>query len=429
VRIVGCVEGSFPHALPRDSLIDHAMRQAMGLPGWHELEALEDTTFHLLTARLSWVELSYAKTSHDQRLIRSRWIERLAVTMTVEEFSSDAPALEGDLGPTTQKPLPEPRSGLEGQTPDGVLLTAKASASRLRDLIWCPYRYLMTARKIQAVELPEDRTQLKTGTILHKILERFFTTDIDDRLDEPLRFQYCPPDASKFADWAHQRLDAIALVTTPKNLARHPQFQHMAGRGWRQVAQRWAALYAAGFSPEHVTTEMQIGRSQPRTIKLGDRKIAVDGSIDAVFRRDGATILVDYKTGKTPSMKAVGDGLEPQLPLYAWALSEREPLTATAVSYLNLSEGQQSIAAVTAELKPQITAAGLISSAAKPADLEAAFASVKTRWTARLGEIEQSARFMADPSDCQFCEFTNICRKNDPRERDRIRAQAQVKAP
>jgi hypothetical protein len=419
VRIVGCVEGSFPHALPSDSLVDNSMRSAMGLVGFRELEALEDTTFHLLTSRLPWVELSYAQTSNDRPLIRSRWIEQLAPFMTIDEFSApEKPTAEV----STQ--LQESSQDLEGAADDVEALTQKASASRLRDLFSCPYRYLMTARKIQRVELPEDRTQLKTGDILHKILERFFTTAVDDSIDASLGFSRCPTEALHFVDWAHGRLHAIARVTTPKNLARLPQFQHMTGRGWRQVAERWGALYAAGFAPKNVTTEMQIGRKDPLILNLGHRQISVEGRIDAVFQRADATLLIDYKTGQAPSIKSIAEGQEPQLPLYAWSVSQLEPLRATAVSYFNLSEGQQSIVAVTTDLKPTLTAQGLISASARPADLDDAFGTIKTRWTQRLNEIETTRRFMADDSNCEFCPYDNVCRKNDPRYTDRIRTQS-----
>jgi RecB family exonuclease len=422
VRIVGCVEGSFPHALPRDSLIDNSMRQAMGLSGWNELEALEDTTFHLLTSRLPYVELSYARASEDKPLIRSRWIERLAVSITVEEFIDP-------YQQTLEAPSADALAcdSLEGQT-DGVLdITAKASASRLRDLIWCPYRYLMQARKINPVELPQDRSQLKTGNLLHKVLERFFTTEVDDRLEAHLRFDLCPADVSSFITWAHQRLDGIALVTVPKNLARLPQFQHMAGRGWQQVAEQWGVMYATGFSPKQVETEVKIGRAVPLTIAINGRSITIDGSIDAVFKRGGDSILVDYKTGVVPTIKDVEDGVAPQLLIYSWAMAQKEPLTASAVSYLNLSEGRQLFVAVTQDIKPSLTTHGLLSPSAKPADLNNAFTAVKNRWSERLREIEASSRFMADPSDCKYCPYDNICRKNDPRQRDRIKAQAKVR--
>jgi len=59
--IIGCTEGNFPKALPADNLVDDWLKQRIGLPGWKYVEALEDTTFHLLAARLPHLELTYAK--------------------------------------------------------------------------------------------------------------------------------------------------------------------------------------------------------------------------------------------------------------------------------------------------------------------------------------------------------------------------------
>ncbi len=55
VIIVGCVEGIFPHRVPRDSLIDNTLKTALDLPGWRQLEALEDSTFGLLISRIPHV--------------------------------------------------------------------------------------------------------------------------------------------------------------------------------------------------------------------------------------------------------------------------------------------------------------------------------------------------------------------------------------
>ncbi len=436
--IVGCVEGSFPHSLPKDSLIDNSMRRVMGISGWNELEALEDTTFHLLTSRLPHVEISYPHMDADSPKIRSRWIEQLAVKIPVTDVDSTAASswLSGVAGTVTENLFED--ATFEGLTSDHNAITSTASASRLRNLIWCPYRYLLGERNIETIELPEDRTSLTTGNLLHKVLERFFSPEPIKGLPPELEMDHCPADADSFVEWAHRRLDALAKITIPQSLARTPQFQHMTGKGWRQVAGFWGDLYRAGFSPKTVATEVSIGKSGELRIEINGRQIEIHGNIDAVHPDPRGSVLVDYKTSHTPSSATVADGLEPQLVLYALSLADDKQKTlarlkttvdGAATAYFNLSEGKASFTAMGAGAKTLLTTHDVIAKQARPADLAASIDAVKNRWSGRLDAINTTSRFAADPSDCKFCQFSGVCRKDDPRYRQRIKQQTVAKAP
>jgi RecB family exonuclease len=439
VFIVGCVEGSFPHALPRDSLIDNGMRRMMGLPGWSELEALEDTTFHLLTSRLPHVELSFAHSDADSPTIRSRWIEQLAVRITPHDVESSEAYQLFPCNKETASLIAnmELTSTKEGYAPDHEALTATTSASRLRNLLWCPYRYLLDARSIEAIELPEDRAQIQAGVMLHRVLESFFKIENIKGQSAHLNFSECPNNAAEFVTWAHERLDALAKVIVPNDLARTAQFQHMTGRGWMQVAEFWSKLYLAGWSPKQVSTEVKIGTPTKIKFSLGQREIEIHGSIDAVhFDPSGSTLLIDYKTSSTPSASSVAEGLEPQLVLYAVAVAQSGStpihedvgtLQNSAVAYYSLSAGRPSYVAIGRNVKDRLSDHQLISSSTRFADMDVAVEAVKSRWNNRLNVISETTSFVADPSDCGFCQYAGVCRKNDPRYRSRISHQKTAK--
>jgi hypothetical protein len=443
VFIVGCVEGSFPHGLPRDSLIDNKMRRVMGLPGWGELEALEDTTFHLLTSRLPHVELTYPHSDADKPLTRSRWIEILATRMKPRQLDSSDKStsilnMEWEAT-TTNLPLANTNNN-EGLVTDVKELLASTSASRLRHLLWCPYRYLMQARKVETVELPEDRINLQTGNWLHKVLETFFKHDDLKGLAERLQWRSKPASAAEFASWAHDRLDGISQLVVPKSLSRSAQFQHMTGRGWASIAQFWQSLCVQGWSPDLVRTEIELGKKDPPLLfELAGQAIKIHGTVDAIHGgAEHGPILMDYKTSTTPANRDIAEGLEPQLPLYAKALSMAAApaeigskvidLTDTAVGYFNLSDGKASFVALGDAAKENMQTGGLLSKRSKPLNLPDTIKAVEKRWGERLTKINSTNSFAADPSDCAMCSYAGVCRKDDPRFRDQI-SQQKVARP
>ena len=434
--IVGCAEGSFPHGLPKDSLLDNTMKGIIGLPGWTELEALEDTTFHLLTCRLPHVELSYPKTDLGSPKIRSRWIEQLAQTLSVHEVNGSR---AHELFPSNKgRPFPAESETIEGFAEDHSELTKTASATRLRNLLWCPYRYLMDARKLTTVELPEDREAMSLGTHLHAVLEAFFNQPQSLLLADDLQLSACPKDLALFKDWARRRLDALAQIIVPRSFARAPKMQHMTGTGWGKVADFWYGLFAAGFPINKVGTEIDIGKSGNLTMSLSGRQIVVHGKIDAVHAGTLATLLVDYKTSVMPTASNVAKGLEPQLVLYAHALSNatdanlqpfNTKLEDTAVAYYSFTDGKARYVSIGSNAKAHFLRATVFGPKTKPSDLSSALAAVQSRWQQRLEAIDQTQHFSGDPSDCGYCHFAGICRKEDPRYKDRFNKQKIAKPP
>jgi hypothetical protein len=434
--IVGCVEGSFPHALPVDSLIDNSLRQSIGLPGWSELEALEDTTFHLLTCRIPNVYLSYSLLNGDSPQIRSRWIERLELKMKPTFF--DPHLAERWLGCRSDElPLPELQEQvpLEGLIRETSKLVSTASASRLRSLLHCPYRYLLESRGVANIELPDDRRQLKIGQLLHKILEMFFDpTEIED-FEPTLALRHCPTSEEAFVPWSTARLEALADRFVPREIRLSEDFQQMLGKGWQDVAAFWGRLLAGGFSIANVQTELPIGKAKPSQLDVHGRMVHLRGSIDAVHNASQYAILVDYKTSSVPIRKQIASGLEPQLPLYSalfaqgqvdQSINSQIEINNIAAVYFNLREGKPTFAAVGSNIKPLLQSLELLGKSARPDDMEQVINTVKKRWVERLETIDASSRFSADPSDCEYCPYDGVCRKDDPRFHNAIKGQMRA---
>jgi hypothetical protein len=292
---------------------------------------------------------------------------------------------------------------------------------------------------VEPIELPEDRANLQTGNWLHKVLETFFKHEDIKGLSDFLQWRSKPTAPSEFGSWAHERLDGIARLIIPKALSRTAQFQHMTGRGWASIANFWQSLCMQGWGPDLVSTEVLLGKTEELPFNVGGRTINVHGTIDAVHGSNVfGPILMDYKTSTTPANKQIAAGLEPQLALYAKALSSdgspslpglrENDQDRVAVGYFNLSEGKPSFVALGESAKKDLLAGGIISKRSKPLSLDETIAAVRERWTGRLDAIAAASAFQADPSDCTMCSYAGVCRKDDPRYRDRI-AQQKVARP
>jgi hypothetical protein len=328
-------------------------------------------------------------------------------------------------------------SACEGLSDNPDDLLRNTSASRLRSLLWCPYRYLLEMRRIDTVELPEDRKPLLVGQILHKVLETFFIDEELPGIRPELHLKHCPPSGPDFVTWTVMRLEAIATLLVPSELQRAEDFQQMLGKGWLDVARFWGQLLESGFAIKTVETELSIGKAKPAEVQLPDLNVKLRGSIDAAHRSGDLAVLVDYKSSTVPQKRLISVGLEPQLPIYAEAFSQskvdRDDAFSTsqkniAAIYFNLRDGKPTVAAVGADIKPLLQSCGIIGRNTRPEDMEEAVQAVRSRWLERLDSIRDSKRFEADPSDCDYCPFDGVCRKDDPRYRDAIAAQVKAGA-
>lgn len=75
--ILGCTEGSFPKSLPNDRLIDDWLKVRIGLSGWQYIEALEDTTFHIISSLAPNLVCCYTQSSDRPGSFRSRFVSTL----------------------------------------------------------------------------------------------------------------------------------------------------------------------------------------------------------------------------------------------------------------------------------------------------------------------------------------------------------------
>ena len=167
--------------------------------------------------------------------------------------------------------------------------------------------------------------------------------------------------------------------------------------------------------------------SIPKGTKIRMREIDRDiyGSIDAIdFVNDQASacVITDYKLKGVPDLKKCRHGYEPQLAIYAKVVDKMK-----LASLENIICGYWSIkkAAWTKHSSGNSAShAGLTSS--RGHNITDMINNMEAVWEWRENSVLSETRYYADPSDCGFCDFKDMCRLNDPMHRDRIEHQKKL---
>ncbi len=419
--ILGAVEGSFPRALPKDHLVDGWLKTRIGLPGWQLLEAIEDTTFHLLVERVPSLTLSYPQRRGADPVVRSRFVEDMIARGIAkpQRIAVGAPTLAVSVDEMTRA-LTE-RWDAPGVFPKATTLAVRPmSATAIEALIRCPYRHLLERLGVRELGLPRAGDDRREGDQLHEVLEAFFTGRARGRtVAEPLTES---PDWTRHYDYCLERLGAISAKLMPASFMSSEGGLQLSMKAWPAFAQHLLRLYdpdswrrAAQGLREH-TFHVEGASVAPEGASW-----TLGGSIDAVDRVGAFHLVTDYKRGGAPDPRDVKDGIAAQLPVYAAALAARGreddeqqwPLEAAVLGYWRILEGEWIGVAAGSDAKDTAVALGLVGARSPLA--EELVDKVRDLITWRESQREaEGGRYVPDPSRCGFCRLAGICRRDDP---------------
>jgi RecB family exonuclease len=384
VFVLGMLEGVFPAGLPKDLLIEDWLKKKANLPGWQYVEAMEDTTFGLLSQKKMDLYLSWPAMKKGETTVPSRFVERLkAQYYRVQKVSQDRDSLF-DLRREAE------RFELMGAEP--VLGSVTYSPSKLEKLLECPWQHFLDRNGVKPWEiLPSDEDFRGEGEWLHKVVEVFFkskSADFDFALKQT---------ASDFA----LELSRIADELSAHYKVGESTRVFMDLKGWTDFANLVSELYKdwRGGSRE-------INLPTPSHLEFNGHSLALRGRLDALESFSFGHVIIDYKRGATPSERDVRRGIKPQLPLYGAALGVGPSLLAywsfrsCKVSVVARSEGISSPWDVYNESKT------------KTATPEASLERFKSHLAWRLSE----SMITPDPgAHCERCPYHGSCRLKDPR--------------
>ena len=426
--ILGCSEGDFPRALPRDHLVDHFLKTRIGLPGWHLLEAIEDTTFHLLRARLPGMVLLYPESRGGETAVRSRFIETALALKEAKEV-----AASGEISRLTRMALGADAGGVCAADPDldarlirrsgprGIFaggaaerLLAMQSATSLEYLLACPYRFLLQRLQVTRAELPEDKDSRQQGDWLHAVLEAFFTGRIDDE-------QVLPPFSAVNLE-AEGRTEVMARLTLlterlmPAASQESPLALHLQRHAWPAFTNHVLRLHRQAARAGWREQRLRHADGRPVQIELGGRQIQINGLIDSVDSWDDWYLITDYKRFGSPDKQMIKRGHAPQLLLYALAVQQMQPdldINRAVVGYWSILAGEwrEGLAGEAAALPAR--AAGVLGGRDQDG-LEASIDNLKALWQQRHDEVLSEGMFRPDAKRCGYCEYSGVCRRDDP---------------
>ena len=452
--ILGCNEGTFPKALPKDELLDDYLKRRIGLPGWRSLEAMEDLTFSLLRNRLPHLVLYRPTRNMEENSVRSRFIEKLA---SEEEALFSTPQF--DLSQFWDKHGPK-ENFLDSQLihenrSEGELfqnhddfaqipkkITHNISASSLEKLIRCPYRFLLHHLKVNDLILPIEGDRRAEGEWLHGVLEAFFTSEYQGKkVIEPW-----DQAIKNFYDTALKRLLTLTRILGPKNIDSKPIYFHLLHHSWpafikhidRLYPQKSATAFHLGMREARLnsTPHRQGASKQPSAdsspilepqFSIGGHLRNVTGFMDSIDRWDDHFLLTDYKRQGTPERSAIKKGISPQLPFYIAALataSQDFPIDQAILGYWSILKGEWKSQGVGPTVKDKAISKKLANRSTP--DVQELIAAFTDLWKWREHDITESKRFYSDASDCSLCSMAGVCRKNDPNLRDTIEQQSRL---
>ena len=190
-------------------------------------------------------------------------------------------------------PSPEPR------TWDPAL-----SASRAKEYERCPLQYRLHV--LDGYREPETRAKA-LGTVVHAMLEELFALDPSERTPENARAQVVP----QYEAFAAKNPEVAAL------------FANDADReAWLDDARSLIDGYFAIEAPQWIAPAAR----EQRVTTTTERGVRLLGFIDRVDQApDGRLRVVDYKTGKAPGPRYVGEALY-QMRFYAFLLARTQVL-------------------------------------------------------------------------------------------------------
>lgn len=338
--VAGLTEGVFPARTRRPLFLNARLRENLGLPVWRETRALDSELFLRLLHNGQNVILTWSVEAAGQPMLPSSFVSRLTLALGLHD------------GIPVSEPVPLWRQSEDIQaftttayaTPEALDpgAVAHAEARPLLELSWsslnrwreCPYRSLLekgfALRREEEVRAEFGRKQY--GTLAHDVMCRFL---------DPTKEGHAAlihGDATAALDYLQQTAQAVFLPGVDDLPIRRLWMDNLL-RGGPAIVEFELARFA-DWHPIRLEENFQLGL--PRlwdwvVQTAADLQLAVElppthdrvdqvllrGTIDRIDqpadRSDGFSVI-DYKTGKVPTLTQITTLQDLQVPLYALAV-------------------------------------------------------------------------------------------------------------
>jgi ATP-dependent helicase/nuclease subunit B len=330
VVLGGLNEGTWPPQARSDPWLSRPMRLALGLDLPERRVGLAGHDFAQALGA-SEVILSRAAKAAGAPTVASRFIQRMAALAgdrwneaeaRGDRYLDYANALDSPVSPPKPAPRPAPNPPLD-------IRPHRLSVTSIEDWLRDPYtiyaRYVLNLQPLDAVDTAPGAAD--RGSIIHDAIGAF-----TKRYAAAL-----PADPEKaLIELGHNSFAQLADYPEARAFW-WPRFLRIAG---------WFANWERGRRPALAAVFGEIDGALE--IAIGKKTFALTARADRIERRkDGAYVIVDYKTGQPPSDKQVLSGLAPQLTLESAILRgggfEKHGVSAgsiAAITYVRLKGGE-----------------------------------------------------------------------------------------
>lgn len=404
--IGGLTDGIFPRASAKDIFFKDSVRGEMGLLAAEELLEQDRFIFYaLLDSQAQRLFLTYPKYEGDRALTPSSFLSDLTDIAQVDwrkespssAFLLNRPRLwkdfgfaiqenhferakiftqqllrlndlsAGDLdfllqriGIARQRMVGRAFSDFEGnlQTAPGIRKFLQKrygdtiwSVNRLEDYAFCPMSFFLQyiLKVEEAPELEEELTALERGSLVHKILYRFYS-ELESRGMQafPQRHKEL---LFAIAQKAFAELPYSGLFW---QLERRLYFGSPNLNGLLEIfvdydqdeiskTEFYPALLEYGFGETGREEKDAASTARPVTLEMDGARLRLSGRIDRIDMNElGEALLLDYKTGRSAldiKAKHIKEGVSFQLPLYLLALAQLQPeITPVCAGYFQVKD-------------------------------------------------------------------------------------------
>jgi RecB family exonuclease len=279
---------------------------------------------------------------------------------------------------------------------------------------------------VTRAELPEAKASRQEGDWLHAVLEAFFTgRSGDEQVLPPFHGEQLGNLGGSRDDARGQILERLHVLTEklmPAGAQDSPLALHLKRHAWPAFADHVLKLHV-GPGERRLRAQWQERQLRhpdgtPVTVAVGPHTIQLNGLIDSVDQWQDWHLITDYKRLSAPDKQAIKRGHSPQLLVYAMALEAMQPellLSKATVGYWSILGGKWHEGLAGSDAEATARDAGLVSGRDRDRQgLEVAVANLRQHWQSRHDAVMQEGTFAPDASRCGYCEYSGICRRDDP---------------
>lgn len=214
-------------------------------------------------------------------------------------------------------------------SPDGAYFGESTSVSRLETFYGCPYAHYL--HYVLSLKRRKDGKfeGTENGTILHYILEQFFKDVRDGNVNDDT-------DIEKLADtYFYGAIKEYGYEVLLEKADTGRLLLRVKDEGIKLCNDLYEVQKRSHFRPYLLEAKIGKGDIQPMSLDIGDRKVALKGTIDRVDVLSDKFIIIDYKTYKSAdlSLKELYTGQKIQLYVYMRAVEKSIDAKPSGVFY------------------------------------------------------------------------------------------------